>query len=89
MARHRSESRRHALTLPHRRHRIRDLDRAPCHVGVQALLLRDMERVCSLCHHKARCNLEFVTGTVVENYHGYCNKASTLETLDRAEITPH
>ena len=56
--------------------------------SAQPLLLRDMERVCSLCHHKARCNLELVTGTVVENYHGYCGNAATLESLDRADVAP-
>jgi uncharacterized protein YjiS (DUF1127 family) len=54
----------------------------------QPLLLRDMERVCSLCQHKARCNLELVTGTAAENYPGYCGNASTLESLDRADVAP-
>ncbi|WP_027533279.1 DUF6455 family protein [Bradyrhizobium sp. WSM3983] len=55
----------------------------------QPLLLRDMERVCSLCQQKARCNLELVTGAAAENYPGYCGNAATLESLDRAEIAPH
>lgn len=50
----------------------------------QPLLLRDMERVCSFCHQKARCDRELVDGTAAENYHGYCGNASTLESLDRA-----
>ena len=54
----------------------------------QPLLLRDMERVCSLCQQKARCNLDLVTGAVVENYPGYCANASTLESLDRADLAP-
>ncbi|WP_441233114.1 DUF6455 family protein [Bradyrhizobium sp. 930_D9_N1_4] len=54
----------------------------------QPLLLRDMERVCSLCQQKARCNLELVTGAVVENYPGYCGNASTLESLERADVAP-
>ena len=54
----------------------------------QPLLLRDMERVCSLCSHKARCDRELADGTAVENYHGYCGNAATLESLDRADLAP-
>jgi hypothetical protein len=56
---------------------------------VQPLLLRDMERVCSLCQHKARCDRELTEGTAAETYHGYCGNAGTLESLGRAEIAPH
>jgi len=55
----------------------------------QPLLLRDMERVCALCAHKAQCNRDLADGTAAENYHGYCGNAATLETLDRAEIAQH
>jgi uncharacterized protein YjiS (DUF1127 family) len=55
----------------------------------QPLLLRDMERVCSLCNHKSQCDRELADGTAVENYHGYCGNASTLESLDRAGVAPH
>jgi len=55
---------------------------------VQPLLLRDMERVCSLCQHKARCDRDLADGTAAENYHGYCGNAATMESLDRAEVTP-
>ncbi|UPJ58610.1 hypothetical protein [Bradyrhizobium sp. 192] len=54
----------------------------------QPLLLRDMERVCSLCAHKARCDRDLADGTAAENYHGYCGNASTLESLDRADVAP-
>ena len=40
-------------------------------------------------YYKARCNLELDTGTAVENYHGYCGNAATLELLDRADVAPH
>jgi hypothetical protein len=53
------------------------------------LLLRDMERVCSLCHHKGQCDRDLANGTAAENYHGYCGNAATLESLDRADVTPH
>jgi hypothetical protein len=55
---------------------------------VQPLLLRDMERVCSLCHHKAQCDRDLADGTAAENYHGYCGNAATLESLDRADVAP-
>ncbi|RXT48395.1 hypothetical protein [Bradyrhizobium betae] len=54
----------------------------------QPLLLRDMERVCSLCHHKGQCDRDLADGTAAENYHGYCGNASTLESLDRADVAP-
>ena len=54
----------------------------------QPLLLRDMERVCSLCHHKGQCDRDLADGTAAENYHGYCGNAATLESLDRAEVAP-
>lgn len=53
------------------------------------LLLRDMERVCALCHHKAQCDRDLVAGTAAEQYQGYCPNASTLEFLDRAGGTTH
>lgn len=52
------------------------------------LLLRDMERVCSFCHHKAQCDRDLADGIAAENYHGYCGNASTLESLDRTEVAP-
>ncbi|QPF92042.1 DUF6455 family protein [Bradyrhizobium commune] len=54
----------------------------------QPLLLRDMERVCSLCQHKARCNLELVTGAAAENYPGFCDNAATLDSVNRADLAP-
>lgn len=51
----------------------------------QPLLLRDMERVCSLCTQKGQCDRDLADGTAAANYHGYCGNASTLESLDRAD----
>lgn len=56
---------------------------------VRPLLLRDMERVCSLCTHKGQCDRDLAHGTAAENYHGYCGNAATLESLDRAEAVQH
>lgn len=54
----------------------------------QPLLLRDMERTCSLCGHKGQCDRDLADGTAAENYHGYCANASTLESLNRADLAP-
>ncbi|MGY3078251.1 hypothetical protein ACVWZZ_004659 [Bradyrhizobium sp. LM6.10] len=51
-------------------------------------LLRDMERVCSLCNQKGQCDRELADGTAAENYRGFCANSSTLESLDRADVTP-
>ena len=51
----------------------------------QPPLLRDMERVCSLCNHKGQCDRDLAACTAAENYHGYCANASTLESLGRGE----
>ena len=55
----------------------------------QPLLLRDMERVCSLCHHKGQCDRDLASGAAAENYPGYCGNASTLESLEHADVAPH
>ncbi|MGY4628631.1 DUF6455 family protein [Bradyrhizobium sp. USDA 4486] len=55
----------------------------------QPLLLRDMERVCSLCNQKGQCDRDLASGTAAETYHGYCGNASTLESLDRADVAPN
>ncbi|RXH41030.1 DUF6455 family protein [Bradyrhizobium zhanjiangense] len=54
----------------------------------QPLLLRDMERVCSLCNQKGQCDRDLADGTAAESYHGYCANAATLESLDRADVAP-
>ena len=47
----------------------------------QALVLRDMERVCALCHTKRECDRDLAAGTSAEHYEGYCLNAPTIETL--------
>ena len=55
----------------------------------QPLLLRDMERVCSLCGHKGQYDRDLADSTAAENYHGYRGNAATLESLDRSEVASH
>jgi len=47
-------------------------------------LLRDMERVCSLCTHKRRCHQELAAGTAATNYVEYCENSDTVDTLRSA-----
>jgi hypothetical protein len=47
----------------------------------QPLVLRDMERVCSLCHQKGECDRDLVAGTSAEHYRGYCPNAGTIDVL--------
>src|SRR3954467_171195 len=71
----------------HGRHAANELPKMLEQLGIseeglgrgQPLLLRDMERVCSLCQHKSQCDRDLADGTAAENYHGYCGNAATLE----------
>lgn len=47
----------------------------------QPLVLRDMERVCALCHEKGECIRAFAAGTAAEHYKEYCPNAPTIEVL--------
>jgi uncharacterized protein YjiS (DUF1127 family) len=43
------------------------------------LMLRDMERVCALCHHKRECDHDLVASTSSAHYEDYCLNAPTIE----------
>jgi transcriptional regulator with XRE-family HTH domain len=45
----------------------------------QPLILRDMQRVCTLCQDKAHCDRELAAGTAAEHYKGYCPNAPNIE----------
>jgi transcriptional regulator with XRE-family HTH domain len=47
----------------------------------QPLVLRDMERVCALCHSKAQCDRDLAAGASAEHYEGYCLNAPTIAVL--------
>jgi transcriptional regulator with XRE-family HTH domain len=47
----------------------------------QPLVLRDMERVCALCHQKGECIRDFAAGTAAEHYEEYCPNAPTIAVL--------
>jgi transcriptional regulator with XRE-family HTH domain len=50
----------------------------------QPLVLRDMERVCTLCAHKGECDRDLAAGTAAEHYKGYCLNAPSIEVLGPA-----
>ena len=44
-------------------------------------MLRDMERVCSLCNHKRQCDRDLAAGTSAAHYQEYCGNADTIDGL--------
>lgn len=49
----------------------------------EPLVLRDMERVCSLCNHKRQCGHELAAGTAAAHYEQYCGNANTIDGLGK------
>lgn len=49
----------------------------------EPMVLRDMERVCALCHEKHQCDRNLAAGTSAEHYEGYCLNAPTIDALAR------
>lgn len=47
----------------------------------EPLVLRDMERVCTLCNHKHQCDRELAAGTAGAHYEEFCNNAPTIDGL--------
>ena len=52
----------------------------------EPMVLRDMERVCALCHHKRECDRDLVAGTSADHYEGYCLNAPTIDALTRQAV---
>jgi hypothetical protein len=52
-------------------------------VRTEPLLLRDMERVCAMCHEKGQCDRDLAAGTAAEHYEGYCLNASSIAGLGK------
>jgi hypothetical protein len=46
-------------------------------------LLRDMERVCSLCGHKSQCSHELAAGSAAAHYEEYCGNAPSIDGLGK------
>jgi len=45
----------------------------------QPFILRDMQRVCTLCRDKAHCDRELAAGTAAGHYRDYCPNAANLD----------
>src|SRR5690242_17127187 len=52
----------------------------------QPLVVRDMERVCAMCRHKAQCDRELIAGTAAEHFEGYCANAPTIDGIRVAGV---
>jgi transcriptional regulator with XRE-family HTH domain len=50
-------------------------------VRTEPLVLRDMERVCALCHSKGQCDRDLAAGNSAAHYEGYCLNAPTIHDL--------
>ena len=50
-------------------------------VRTEPLVLRDMEKVCSLCRHKRQCDRDLAAGTAAAHYEEYCANAPTIDSL--------
>jgi len=48
---------------------------------VEPMVMRDLERVCSLCEHKRQCAHELAAGKAAEDYAEFCRNADTLTAL--------
>lgn len=60
--------------------RARGLDPQAVHDGFLTLL-RDIERVCTLCRNTRRCHREQAAGTAADSCHAFCPNAGTLDDL--------
>ena len=47
----------------------------------EPLVLRDMERVCSMCISKRQCDRDLAAGTAAAHYEEYCANAPTIDGL--------
>jgi uncharacterized protein DUF6455 len=44
-------------------------------------VMRDLERLCSMCEHKRECSNELAAGRAKASYHEFCPNAETLDAL--------
>ena len=48
----------------------------------EPLVLRDLQRVCSLCDQKRTCDRDIAAGTLASHYQSYCANAATVRALE-------
>ena len=51
----------------------------------EPLVLRDMERVCSMCIHKRQCDRDLAAGSAGAHYEEYCANAPTIDGLSQRQ----
>jgi hypothetical protein len=44
-------------------------------------MMRDMQRLCTACRRKRRCERDLAAGTAANNYRSFCPNAASLEKL--------
>ena len=44
-------------------------------------MMRDLQRLCTTCGHKRRCEHDLAAGTAAQHYRSYCPNASSFDTL--------
>jgi hypothetical protein len=44
-------------------------------------VMRDLQRLCTMCAEKKRCARELADGTAAEHFHEFCPNAQTLDAL--------
>jgi uncharacterized Fe-S radical SAM superfamily protein PflX len=47
----------------------------------EPLVLRDLQRVCTLCDHKCGCDRDIAAGALATHYQSYCANADTVRAL--------
>lgn len=47
----------------------------------EPLVLRDLQRVCTLCDHKRECDRDIAAGALAMHYQSYCPNADTVRAL--------
>jgi len=50
-------------------------------------MMRDLQRICVTCSHKAQCRHELAAGTAASHYRDYCPNAISLDALFDARRT--
>lgn len=67
----------------HGKHAADELPKMLEQLGINA---EGLGRAQPLLLREGQCDRDLASGTAAENYHGYCANASTLESLDRADL---
>ena len=51
----------------------------------QPLVMRDLQRVCSHCEDKRRCNLDLATGAAAQEHADYCGNTRSLDAIAKQQ----